>query len=95
MRARDVAYYYLAGEDSGYVVVPIGTPAGGLAHILRPKRQSSAPRPGPTLAVQIVRQGRFHRTGLAARIAPATGTEQAAEVARRLRGPTRRGKRRH
>ena len=93
VRARDVAYYYLAGEDSGYVVVPIGTPAGGLAHVLRPKRQSSAPRPGPTLAVQIVRQGRFHRTGLAARIAPAASTDEATDVARRLRGPSRRPKR--
>jgi hypothetical protein len=91
--ARDVAYYYLAGEDSGYVVVPIGAPAGGLAHILRPKPQSSAPKPGPTLAVQIVRQGRFKRTGHAARIAPAASAEQAAAAASRLRSGGKRPKR--
>jgi hypothetical protein len=90
VRARDVAYYYLAGEDSGYVVVPIGTPAAGLAHVMRPKRQASAPRPGPTLAVQIARQGRFRRTSLAARIAPAASADQAATVAKRLRGRGRR-----
>jgi hypothetical protein len=94
VRARDVAYYYVAGEDSGYVVVPIGVPARGLAHIVRPKRQSSAPRPGPTLAIQIVRHGRFHRIGLAARIAPAATAEQAADAAKRLRSGGKRPKRR-
>jgi hypothetical protein len=84
--AREVAYYYVAGEDSGYVVVPAKTQARGRAHILRPKRQSSAPRPGPTLAIQIVRQGRFKRTSFTARIAPAATAEQAAAAARRLRG---------
>jgi hypothetical protein len=94
VRARDVAYYYVAGEDSGYVVVPIGVPARGLAHIVSPKRQSSAPRPGPTLAIQIVRHGRFHRIGLAARIAPAGTAEQAADAAKRLRSAAKRRKRR-
>jgi hypothetical protein len=86
VRAGDVAYYYVAGEDSGYVVVPVGAPARSLAHIVRPKRQSSAPRPGPTLAIQVVRQGRFKRTTFTARIAPAATAEQAADAARRLRG---------
>ena len=81
---RDIAYFYLAGEDSGYVVV-LTDGRRGLAHILRPKRQSSAPRPGPTLALQIARQARFKRTSLTVRIAPAGGVEEAAEVAKRLR----------
>ena len=50
---RDVAYFYLAGEDSGYVVVPIGRGRARRAHVLRPQAQSSAPRPGPTLALQL------------------------------------------
>ena len=81
---RDVAYFYVAGEESGYVVV-LTDGRRGLAHILRPQRQSSAPRPGPTLALQIARQARFKRTSLTVRIAPAGGVEEAAEVAKRLR----------
>jgi hypothetical protein len=86
---RDVAYFYLAGEDSGYVVVLPGAGRRGLAHVLHPKRQSSAPRPGPTLALQIARQARFKRTSLTVRIAPAGGIEEAAEVAGRLRSARR------
>ena len=36
--------------------------------------QSSAPRPGPTLAVQLARGRRFRRLGLAVRIAPAASS---------------------
>jgi hypothetical protein len=86
---RDVAYFYLAGEDTGYVVVPKG-PVRGSAHVLRPKRQSSAPRPGPTLAIQLVRHARFRRVGLTARIAPAASFDAAARVAARLRSGRRR-----
>jgi hypothetical protein len=89
LRMRDVAYFYLAGEETGYVVVPKG-PVRGFAHILRPKRQSSAPRPGPTLAIQLVRQARFRRIGLTVRIAPAASADQAAKAAARLRGSRKR-----
>jgi hypothetical protein len=82
---RDVVYFYLAGEDSGYVVVPTGARPRATAHILRPKAQSSAPRPGPTLAVQLAQRKRVRRTGLSVRIAPATSPRDAAAVARRLR----------
>jgi hypothetical protein len=91
VRMRDVAYFYLAGEESGYVVVPTG-PARGTAHIVHPKRQSSAPRPGPTLAVQVVRHARFRRTGLKVRIAPAGSAARAAEVAKHLTGRTKKRK---
>ncbi len=84
--ARDVAYYYLAGEDSGYVVVLVGVPRRSVAHVLRPKRQPSAPRPGPTLAINVARHGHFKPIRMAARIAPAATSLQAADVARRLRG---------
>jgi hypothetical protein len=84
VRMRDVAYFYVAGEDSGYVVVP-KTSVRGIAHVLRPKRQASAPRPGPTLAIQLVRHARFRRVGLAVRIAPAKSADDAARGARRLR----------
>ena len=86
---RDVVYFYVAGEDSGYVVVPTGRRPRAVAHILRPKAQSSAPRPGPTLAVQLAPRKRFRRLGLAARIAPARSKQDAARVARILRRPPR------
>jgi hypothetical protein len=93
VRMRDVAYFYVAGEETGYVVVPEG-PARGTAHIIRPKRQSSAPRPGPTLAIQLVRQAKFRRTGLTVRIAPAASSEQAARAAARLGTRSRRERKR-
>jgi hypothetical protein len=86
---RDVVYFYLAGEDSGYVVVPTGRRPRATVHILRPTAQSSAPRPGPTLAVQLAQAKRFRRLGLSARIAPAGSRADAAKVARRLRRPKR------
>jgi hypothetical protein len=93
VRMRDVAYFYIAGEESGYVVVPTGAPRGA-AHILHPKRQSSAPLPGPTLAIQIVHQARFRRVGLEVRIAPAASADQAAGAAVRLRARHPRSSRR-
>ena len=61
---RDVVYFYLAGEETGYVVVPIGQRPRATAHILKPRAQSSAPRPGPTLAVQLAHGRQFRRLGL-------------------------------
>jgi hypothetical protein len=91
---RDVVYFYVAGEDSGYVVVPTGRRPRATAHILRPKAQSSAPRPGPTLAVQLAQRKRVRRMALSVRIAPAPSATDAARVARRLRrtppGPRKR-----
>jgi hypothetical protein len=84
---KNVVYFYLAGEDTGYVVVPTGRRPRATAHILKPRAQSSAPRPGPTLAVQLAHGRRFRRLGFAARIAPARDRRQAARVARRLRRP--------
>ena len=92
VRLDRVVYFYLAGEDSGYVVVPTGRRPRALAHILRPKAQSSAPRPGPTLAVQLAQGRRFRRLGFAVRIAPAGSKKDAARVARRLRRAGRRRK---
>ena len=87
---RDVVYFYLAGEETGYVVVPMGRRPRATAHILKPGTQSSAPRPGPTLAVQLARGRRFRRLGMSVRIAPAGSRQEAAQVARRLRRTPRR-----
>jgi len=87
---RDVVYFYIAGEDTGYVIVPVDSRPRATAHILRPKAQSSAPRPGPTLAVQLAQGKRFKRLGMAVRIAPAQSKQDAARAARRLRRTRRR-----
>jgi hypothetical protein len=87
---RDVAYFYIAGEETGYVVVPIGRRPRATVHILKPGAQSSSPRPGPTLAVQLARGRRFRRLSLSVRIAPAATKEEATRIARSLRRTRRR-----
>jgi hypothetical protein len=83
VRMRNVAYFYLAGSEGGYVVVPAGR-RRGTARIVRPKAQASAPVPGPTLAVALVQRGKFKRLDLTVRIAPAGSPDHAARVAKRL-----------
>jgi hypothetical protein len=83
-RLREVAYFYLAGSESGYVVVPVGA-RRGVAYAIRPKAQAAAPDPGPTLRLELVHRARFKRLALTARIAPVRSGEQAARVAARLR----------
>jgi hypothetical protein len=86
LRLRKVAYFYLAGKESGYVMVPIGARKRGTLRIVRPKRQAAAPEAGPTLVVELTRQKKFKRLEFAARIAPATTADDADRVAKRLRG---------
>jgi hypothetical protein len=75
------AYLHVQSADSGYVVVVHGVPAGATARLLAPRRQSSAPRAGPTLALQLTRGVRFRRTGLSVRIATARTPAEAAQAA--------------
>jgi hypothetical protein len=84
-RLRNVAYFYLAGRESGYVMVPMSRKRGR-ARIIRPKRQAAAPEAGPTLAIELIHRKKFKRLDFAARIAPATSPEHADQVAKRLRG---------
>jgi hypothetical protein len=81
----DVAYFHVRSGRSGYVVVVHGAPRGTTAHLLRPGRQSSAPDPGPTLALQLARRERFRRAALTVRIAPVHDGREAAATAARLR----------
>jgi hypothetical protein len=90
-----VAYFYVAGEDAGYVMLPVDRRPKAVAHVLRPRAQSSSPRPGPTLALQLARSRKFDRLGLAMRIAPARNAAEAALVVRSLglgRRPAKRRK---
>jgi hypothetical protein len=82
-RLGDVRWLHVAGEDTGYVIVPLDRPAARL-RLLRPEPQDSAPDPGPTLAVALLARARLRPLRFAVRIAPARAGE-AADVAARLR----------
>jgi hypothetical protein len=51
---------------------------------MRPAPQSSDPRPGPTLAIQIARAERFNRAALSVRLMPVHNEQEAAAAAARL-----------
>ena len=80
-----VAYLWVRSERSGYVVVPASRPSGAGVHTLRVSPQSSDPRPGPTLAIQIAREKRFNRAALAVRLMPVHDEQEAAAAAARLK----------
>ena len=80
-----VSYLWVRSERSGYVVVPASRPAGAGVHTLSVKSQSSDPRPGPTLAIQIARAQRFNRAALSVRLMPVDDEQEAAAAAVRLR----------
>jgi len=61
---RDVERFRVGG----YVVVPRSQPRGAMVHALTPRPQSSAPHPGPTLAIQLVRAGHARHAAFRARI---------------------------
>lgn len=82
---RDVAWFEAIGGDGGYVIVPRGRVPAVRVHLLHPPPQSSAPHPGPTLAIELVAGGRLPRMDLTMRYAPVPRSEDAATVARRLR----------
>ena len=63
-----VARFEVASLHSGYVVVPLRRPAGAVARVMLPSRQSSAPDPGPTLAIELARGASWRRARLAVRI---------------------------
>jgi hypothetical protein len=82
VQMKKVRYFYLAGKETGYVVVPFGR--RGAARILKPKRQGGSPDPGPTLAVEIAHRAKFKRLDFAARIAPSGSPEAAEQIALQL-----------
>ena len=84
IRLSSIAYLWVRSERSGYVVVPVSCGGGAAVHVMHPSRQSSAPNPGPTLAVQIARNARFDHVALSVRLMPVRDEQQAASAAARL-----------
>jgi hypothetical protein len=84
LRLADVSWIQVRSERSGYVVVPRERPPGAVLRIMHPRPQSSDPRPGPTLAVELERAGRFGRRAFSARIATVTRGQDAGSVANRV-----------
>ena len=50
-----VAAFWVQSERSGYVVEPLDRVKGATASIVQPRRQPSAPDPGPTLSIRLTR----------------------------------------
>jgi hypothetical protein len=92
VRMRNVAYFYIAGQEGGYVVVPTSR-RRGIARIVKPKAQSAAPDPGPTLVLELAQRAKFKRLELVAGIAPARSSEHADRTAKRLERPSSRPRR--
>jgi hypothetical protein len=63
----EIDHLEVRSSRSGYVVRPLTRPPGGWVRAVRPAAQSSAPNPGPTLAVRIGPTG-FSRAAFSARI---------------------------
>jgi hypothetical protein len=82
-----VRYFFIDGTESGYVVIPRTLPAGTLGRVLRPKSQSSNPRPGPSLQLRLAGHSRWSSLALKITIAPALDAAAAAAIAERLGAP--------
>jgi len=69
VRLARVRHLEISSGHSGYTAVPLRRPAGAVARVLRPSRQSSNPDPGPTVAVELTQGARWRRARFAVRIA--------------------------
>ena len=63
------AWLHVRSERSGYIVLPLPRSSAATVRLVHPRPQSSAPRPGPTLAVGLAPTSRFHRLALGVRLA--------------------------
>ena len=82
----DVAWIHVASLDSGYVIVAPRRFPRGTALLLRPGKQSSNPRPGPTLVLELLDSSRLRRLALTVRIATVRAGADPARVAAMLGG---------
>ena len=65
-----VTAFEVHSERASYRIVPLEAPRGAVAHLVQPARQSSAPRPGPTLTITLAYRSRAREAGFDARLVP-------------------------
>jgi hypothetical protein len=75
-----IAALCVRSARSGYAVVPVAAPAAATARLLRPRAQSSAPHPGPTLAIRIAAGSSFRSAALTLRLLPGRGATPACSA---------------
>jgi hypothetical protein len=79
-----VTAFWVQSERSGYVVEPIDRVRGATASLIQPRRQPSAPDPGPTLSIRLTgRLARKRAVHFSVRIAPAADLAAARAAAAR------------
>jgi hypothetical protein len=83
-----VDYFFIDGSEGGYVVLPRTFSAGSHVGVVQPSKQSSNPRPGPSLSIRLAGPSRWSHLALDVSIGLARDTEQAAAVVARLRSGT-------
>jgi hypothetical protein len=82
-RLSGIRWLYVQSEDSGYAVVPRSAPGRTVATVVHPADQSSEPKTGPTLVLELGRRTRARSLGASVRLIPApTRVEARALVAR-------------
>jgi hypothetical protein len=84
VRLADVRYFFIDGEEGGYVVVPRLFPPTATAHVISPSKQSSNPRPGPSLTMRFATGAQWRDVALKVTMAPARTAEEAASIVARL-----------
>ena len=78
---KGVAAFWVQSERSGYVVEPVDRVKGATAAIIQPRRQPSAPDPGPTLSVRLTRRlVRKRAVHFSVRISPAADSGRSARA---------------
>ena len=80
----DVRYFFIDGAEGGYAVVPRSFLPTATAHAIRPSKQSSNPRPGPSISVRMATGAQWRDVSLRIVMAPARTADEAAAVAARL-----------
>lgn len=84
LRLAEVAWLHVGGEQCGYVIVPRSRALPGVVRLIDVRAQASAPRPGPTVRFELIRNRRLHSVTASVRIAPARDLDQAIERAEAL-----------
>jgi hypothetical protein len=78
-----IDHFLIRSAHAGYRVFPASAPRGALARLVQPERQSSAPRPGPTLTLVVANRARVKSLEFGARLVPLASPQSSAAAAPR------------